>query len=73
MVTKIKIKNLIKGKNKRNRDELIDQIQLYAAKYNLGEDNAKFIIIALFYVLGLSDDDSHIAFEKIQERYPYKI
>ena len=68
MVTKIKIKNLIKGKNKRNRDELIDSVQLYTAKYNLGEDNAKFVIIALFYVLGLSEDDSHDAFEKIKER-----
>ena len=68
MVTKIKIKNLIKGKNKRNRDELIDDIQFYTAKYNLGEDDAKFIIVTLFYVLGLSDDDSHEAFEKIQER-----
>jgi hypothetical protein len=68
MVTKTKIKNLISGKSKRNREDLIEKIQYYAAKYNLGEDNAKFVIIALFYVLGLSEDDSHEAFEKIQER-----
>lgn len=68
MVTKTKIKNLIKGRARRNRDELIADIQLYTAKYNLGEDNAKFTIIALFYVLGLSEDDSHDAFEKIKER-----